>query len=112
MNELYKFDEANYQNIQKRTTRIAIRGIIFIDDHLVMIQSKKYQEYKFPGGGLEKGEKHIDTLKREVLEETGYHIKLDSIKELGFITEIRKSNQDDDEVFEMFSYYYYCSVDL
>lgn len=43
---------------------------------ILMIVNNKFDEWQFPGGGLEIGEDITDGAKREVREETGYEIKL------------------------------------
>lgn len=42
----------------------------------LLIKNKRSSHWGFPKGHIEKGETKIDTAKREVLEETGLHIKL------------------------------------
>jgi 8-oxo-dGTP diphosphatase len=91
--------------------RVAIRAIIFKDEKLMMIQSKKVKEYKFPGGGKLPNESHIETLIRETKEETGLSVILDSVKPYGYVKEIRNSIIENDQAFEMDSYYYICSVE-
>ena len=58
---------------------------------------------------MENGEKLEDTVIREVLEETGYRIIRDTIKEYIKVLERRKGQQED--VFEMESYNYFCEVE-
>lgn len=93
------------------TKRVAIRAIIFKDEKLMMIQSKKVNEFKFPGGGKLPNESHIETLIRETKEETGLSIILDSVKPYGYVKEIRNSGIEKNQAFEMDSYYYICSVE-
>lgn len=50
--------------------------------------------YKFPGGGMEEGETLEDTLIREMLEETGYKVKPDSIREFLKVKERRKGMKE------------------
>lgn len=54
-----------------------------------MIQSK-YGDYKFPGGGMEEGENRIDTLAREIKEETGFDLLPNSAEYYGTVTEKRR----------------------
>ena len=51
------------------TRRTAVRGIVRRDGHYLIIHSR-YGDYKFPGGGRQDGEQLMDTLIREVKEET------------------------------------------
>ena len=102
------FDEKNYKQ-RTGIVREAVRAIIVKDGKVALVKSLKENHYKFPGGGIELGESHIDTLIRETKEETGLIIKYDSIRECGFIHEIRKSIFNDD-AFEQKSYYYFAEV--
>ncbi|MBI6015060.1 NUDIX domain-containing protein, partial [Clostridium perfringens] len=40
--------------------------------NLILLDISNRGDYKFPGGGVEKGETPEETLRREVQEETGY----------------------------------------
>lgn len=102
------FDDKNY-NQRSGIVREAVRAIIVKDGKVSPIKSLKENHYKFTGGGIEFNEFHIDALIRETKEETGLIIKTDSIKECGFINEIRKSIFNDD-AFEQKSYYYFAEV--
>ncbi len=51
------------------------RGIIFKDQKIALIHYRTLNHYVLPGGGIEVDESETDALKREVLEEIGYHIK-------------------------------------
>lgn len=103
------FDEKNYKQ-RSGIVREAVRAIIIKDGKVALVKSLIENHYKFPGGGIEFNESHIDTLIRETKEETGLIIKTDSIKECGFIHEIRKSIFNDD-AFEQKSYYYFAEVE-
>ena len=48
-------------------------------------KQKKNNNYKFPGGGIEKNESNIDALIRETKEEAGLVVIKDSIKEYGYV---------------------------
>lgn len=98
------------QEIHSDPNRYAIRAIVFKNDKLLMSYLTKTGEYKFPGGGMEKGESHEDTLSRETLEETGANIV--AIKScIGFVDQIYPDIYDNKKVFYMRSYYYLCEVD-
>jgi len=109
MRTIQIFDNANYEAYWTKFKRDSARGIIFIGDKLLMIQSKKFGEYKFPGGGIESGEKNTDALIREVKEETGYTLISESIAEYGKTLVLRKGSGEN-EIFEQESFYYTCKV--
>ncbi|WP_280771799.1 NUDIX hydrolase [Salipaludibacillus daqingensis] len=92
----------------KMNYREAVRAVIVQNDHILLIQSNM-GDYKFPGGGVEKNESHIDGLLREVTEESGY--KNCAVKEkLGIVIERSKDEYDDDAYFQMNSHYYLCEL--
>lgn len=88
--------------------RTAVRGIIERDGKYLIIHSK-YGDYKFPGGGAKSTESLVDTLLREVREETGYAVVPDSIEEYMKVNEKRKGDPDD--LLDMDSYYFFCKVE-
>ena len=47
-------------------------GICLRDSDMLLV--KKSGQYSFVGGGIEKGESHMECLRREFLEETGYQL--------------------------------------
>lgn len=88
--------------------RHAVRAIVLKDNKLLMIYTCK-GDYKFPGGGIEQGESHYEALRREVIEETGYHIE--KVSELvGVVIEKKPDDFDSTKIFEMRSYYYLCYI--
>ena len=109
MRNILTFDAKNYELKDQVIHRTAIRAIIIEKPYIYLIQSKKYQEYKFPGGGLLQGETHLETLIRETKEEAGIKIK-NQIKPYGHIAEKRKSVFESNAIFKMDSYYYLCEI--
>ncbi len=89
--------------------RSAVRAIIKKGDHYLFVQSHKFNDVKFPGGGVEKNEDKFDALMREVREETGYLVKPEFIH-YGYTDEINKSIYPDTDIFQMRSDYYTCEV--
>lgn len=109
MKVLAVYDEKNYEDTTEVFEKESIRGIIMRDGKLAM-QCSKYGEYKIPGGCREDGETYLQTLAREVNEETGLIIVEDSAVELGEILEVRKDIFDDKTKYICHSYFYYCEV--
>ena len=66
--ELFSMDARNYREDGKVFSRPSARAVILKDGKALLIHSKKYDYYKFPGGGIESGEDHETALCREVLE--------------------------------------------
>lgn len=108
MRTLWELDAKNYKEDGTVGRRPSVRGIIFSGGKLAMVHSLKYDYYKFPGGGIEKGESHEQTLCREVLEETGLGIHPSTIKEYGLV--IRKSKGLEDDIFIQENFYYLARV--
>lgn len=73
-----------------------------------MVYSKKYNYYKFPGGGIEAAESMEEALIREVLEETGLCVIKNSIQEYGQVHRVQKGTKED--IFIQDSYYFLCCV--
>lgn len=109
MQTLHIFDEMNYDPSWKTVCREAVRAIIIKDGKIALTKSTREGFYKFPGGGIESGEAHFDTLVRETKEETGLHVIPESVKEYGMLWEIRRGLYGD-EIFNQKSYYYFADV--
>ncbi|MTD62924.1 NUDIX domain-containing protein, partial [Blautia luti DSM 14534] len=51
--------------------RHAARGIVMRGEQILLLFTERYNDFSFPGGGLDAGEDIILGLKRELEEETG-----------------------------------------
>lgn len=97
-------------NIEGKTfLREAVRGIIFRERKLLMIYSPVIGDYKFPGGGIEAGEAHLDALRREIREESGATL-VRVTGEFGKLLEYAIAKEEENETFKMYSYYYFCEI--
>jgi NTP pyrophosphohydrolases including oxidative damage repair enzymes len=105
------FDSRNYELHWKKYKRDSVRAIIFQCDKLAMIRSDKYGEYKFPGGGIEENESHLNTIIRETQEETGLKIVPATLRKYGKTVIIRKGFNIE-EIFEQVSFYYTCDIEV
>ncbi|MBQ9542550.1 NUDIX domain-containing protein, partial [Ruminococcus sp.] len=79
MERLLLLDAKDYYEDMDEFGRIAVRGIIFISNRLLLIEDNK-GEVKLPGGGQDEGESDADTLIREIREETGYSVIPDTVR--------------------------------
>lgn len=89
--------------------RNAVRAIIHRDEKLLLIYSRINGDYKFPGGGVERGETRETALQREVREECGLS-QIQISKGVGKIVEYRKSIEEEYDFFMMVSHYYICQI--
>ncbi len=92
---------------KKRTT---VRAIIYKNKELLMVYSRDFQDFIFPGGGHKTGEDLMEALKRELMEELGAKSVTD-ITAYGFMKEKRFGLSDQHTVYLQTSYYYLCQVD-
>lgn len=111
MNRIITIDLKDYNDSMPRFIRPSVRGVIINGTKIAMVYSSKYDYYKFPGGGLEKDESHVQALIREIKEETGLTVIPESISEIGSVLRIQRSLINDNEIFEQENYYYKCSVE-
>ena len=87
--------------------RIAVRGVLFRGDELLLLASR-HGDYKFPGGGVEAGESMPAALAREFLEECGRR-EVEVGLAIGSTVEYLRAAEPEYEVFKMTSHYFYCS---
>ena len=90
MRLLFEMDAKDYDPDGKVFSRPSARGIIIRDGKIAMVHSLKYDYYKFPGGGIEKGESPEQTLQREVAGEAGLQVIPQSIREYGLVHRVQK----------------------
>ena len=111
MRTLFDLDQKNYDKCTHTYVRNSARSIIIRNGLIAMVHSLKYDYYKFPGGGIEKGESETDALKRETLEEAGLIIKPETIKEYGIVHRKQKSEDDETECFVQDNFYFICEAE-
>jgi len=108
MERILVMDAKNYTPDMEEIYRVAVRGIIFIDGKLLMIEDS-FDEVKLPGGGIDSGEDDVQALIREVKEETGYDVNPETIVPFGEIEEKRLSVHEP-MIWHQFSRLYFCEV--
>ena len=113
MKQLFTIDLKDYDPSGKKFYRPSVRGIIFDNDgNIAMIYSQKYHFYKFPGGGIEGNETHLETLAREIKEETGMTLIPESAKEFGEVLKIQNGDESGkDTIHIQQNFYYTCRVE-
>lgn len=109
MRLLFEIDKKDYNPDGTVGIRPSVRGIIVRDKKIALVHSLKYDYYKFPGGGAENGESQLETLIREVSEESGLTVIPESVREYGMVRRRQKGNIE--EIFVQDNFYYLCSAE-
>lgn len=110
MRLLFEMDLKDYGECTHSFRRDSARSIIIRNGKVAMIHSKKYDYYKFPGGGIENGENPFDAMIRETQEEAGLTVIPETVKEYGYVHRIQRSDKDPSECFIQNNYYYLCDA--
>ena len=108
MRLLFEIDTNDYDIHGQHHVRHSVRSIIIKEQQVALVYSRKFDYYKFPGGGIEEGESKKEALIRETFEETGLSIIPTSIQEYGYVHRIQKGEKED--VFIQDNFYYLCDV--
>ena len=111
MRTLFEMDRRDYGECTRSYVRNSARSIIIRDGKIAMIHSTKYDYYKFPGGGIERGEDPVQAMIRETREEAGLTVIPESVREYGCVHRIQKSVSDPAEVFIQDNFYYLCDAE-
>src|SRR2546423_11879752 len=57
------------------TPPTSIKGVLLVDGHVVLVRNSR-REWELPGGRLENGENHAQTLTREFAEELSVNVRV------------------------------------
>jgi ADP-ribose pyrophosphatase YjhB (NUDIX family)/transcription elongation factor Elf1 len=90
--------------------RRASRAIILDGEKILLLYTKRYNDYSFPGGGVSDEEDLESALRREVEEETGAQ-NIQILQEFGHVDEYRPHHKPEYDLIHMLSYFYVCKID-
>lgn len=102
-------DITNFENMTV-WERLATRAIVLNGENILLLYTKRYNDYSLPGGGVDLNEDIIEGMKRELVEETGAQNIVD-IKEFGIYEEYRPWYKPDFDIQHMISYCFTCKID-
>jgi len=91
------------------TRREAVRAVVADGADLLLLYTRRYDDYSFPGGGVAEGEDAEACLLRELQEETGA-ADVTIKRYLGYVDELRPDRRDSPDTMLMRSHFYECSV--
>lgn len=111
MRLLFEMDRRDYDGCTRRFVRNSARAIILREGRLAMVHSRKFDRYKFPGGGMEPGETPVAAMIRETREEAGLVVIPETVREYGYVHRIQKSDRDATECFVQDNFYYLCEAE-
>lgn len=110
MRTLFDMDTKDYDPSGKRFVRPSARGIVRRDGKIAMIYVRRFNCYKFPGGGIDPGEDRIHALIREVREEAGLVVIPESVTEYGLVHRV-EFHKEYGDIFDQENYYYFCEAE-
>lgn len=110
MRILRKITLENTQLESKRIyKRIAARGIILDGENILLLYTKRYDDYSFPGGGVDKSENLEEGVKREINEETGAQ-NIEILSEYGIYDEMKPIHKKNYDYINMISHFFVCDI--
>ena len=99
------FNKKYFVNPDDLNLSIHLYGIAIKDNKILI--SPQYDGFDFPGGTSKKGETHIETLIREVKEETGYLVE--PVEILNMYTSFFHHNKKNKD-YQSYLIYYFVNV--
>ncbi|MCK5835602.1 MAG: NUDIX domain-containing protein [Lentisphaeria bacterium] len=105
----YLHDDAKELANKSIFTRTAARAIVIDGEDLLLLYTKRYDDYSFPGGGVDPGEDITMGMIRELKEETGAK-NIEVIAEFGIYEEIKPFWKNEYDLIHMTSHFYICDI--
>lgn len=89
--------------------REAARAIVTRNDKILLLYTERYDDFSFPGGGIDPGESPEAGLHRELHEETGAN-QIEIVSHFGYVTEYAPTFKADWDVMYQTSHWFNCEI--
>lgn len=89
--------------------RQAARGIVLRGEQILLLYTERYNDFSFPGGGVDAEEEIVAGLTRELEEETGAR-DIRVVQNFGYIEEYRPYWKPEYDLMHMTSHFYVCEI--
>lgn len=89
--------------------REAARAIVLQGKQILLMYTERYDDFSFPGGGLNAGEDPLIGLRRELAEEAGAH-EVNVLGPFGKVTEYLPCWKPQWDLMYQTSYWYHCEL--
>lgn len=89
--------------------RIAARAIVIDGENILLMYTARYDDYSFPGGGVDPHESIETGMIRELEEETGAK-EIDVLSHFGVYEEIKPIWKKEYDFIHMISHFYICDT--
>ncbi|WP_404473565.1 NUDIX domain-containing protein [Vreelandella venusta] len=90
-------------------TREAARAIVMRDGQILLLYTERYDDFSFPGGGIDAGESPEVGLRRELSEETGAK-EINVTSHFGYVTEYTPTWKKQWDVMFQTSHWFTCQI--
>ena len=111
MRLLRKFihEDATSLENKKVYNRTAARAVVVDGENILLMYTKRYDDYSFPGGGVDENEDIREGMIRELEEETGAK-NIEVLSEFGIYEEIKPIWKKEYDFINMVSHFYVCDT--
>ncbi|MCC5855745.1 MAG: NUDIX domain-containing protein [Idiomarina sp.] len=104
-----KLQQPGNHSFTKVLERMGARGIVRREDKLLLLYTERYDDFSFPGGGVDPGEAPEVALVRELTEETGAQA-IQVLSPFGKVTEYVPTWKQGYELMFQTSAWYHCDI--
>lgn len=112
MKLIRKFIHQDASNLEGKEIyeRVAARAIVVVGEEILLMYTARYNDFSFPGGGVDENEDIQKGMIRELEEETGA-TGIEMVSKYGIYEEIKPIWKKEYDFIHMISHFYICKAD-